>query len=224
MEKHHRSLISLLFVFFAVFLGFRYLFPLFSPFLLGAGLALLAEPGTKVLCKKLPRSLSAALSVTAAFTILALTVLFLGALLVRQLKLLPQIVPALERTAVTGMDALSRWLQEMTYAAPGNLGEYLRQKIGTFFSGGTAFLDKAAVWLLDLAGRILSHVPDSALGMGTALISSYMISAKLPRIRKRLAAMAEKPMFRSALAAGKRLRHAAGAGCWLRPSFPGSPV
>lgn len=213
MEKSHRSLISLFFIFFSIFLGFRYLFPLFSPFILGAGLALLAEPATRVLCKKLPRGLSAAFSVTAAFAILSLTVLFLGALLVRQLRLLPQIVPTLEHTAVTGMDALSRWLQAMTYSAPGNLGEYLRHSIGTFFSGGTAFLDKATAWLLDLAGRLLSHVPDSALGLGTALISSYMIAAKLPGIRKRLAAMAEKPLLGGVLTAARRLRRTAGG--WL---------
>ena len=213
MEKHRRGFIPLILAFFGLFLGFRYLFPLISPFLLGAGLALLAEPLTKLLSIKLPRGLSAAVAVTGTFAILSLTLLLLGALVVRQLKLLPQIVPGLANAALTGMDALSRWLQALTYTAPENLGGYLRQNIGAFFSGGSAFLDKAAGWLLNLAGQIISHVPDSALGFGTALISSYMISAKLPRIRRRLAALLEKPPLAGTITALKRLRRTAGG--WL---------
>ena len=39
-----------------------------------------------------------------------------------------------------------------------------------------ALLDKGIGYLLGLAGSLLSHVPDSALSLGTALISAFLIS------------------------------------------------
>lgn len=203
----------ILLIFVGIFLGIRYLFPLIFPFLLGLGLALLAEPMTSIFCKKLPRGLSAAISVTAAFCFLALVMVLFGALLVRQIGLLPGIIPDLENTAAAGMDTLSRWLQGLTDHAPGQLGEYLRQTIAEFFSGGTALLDKVTGYLLSLAGGILSHVPDSALGIGTALISSYMIAAKLPRLRGAVRRVAQTPRLEKFLSTLKRLR--ATLGHWL---------
>ena len=47
-------------------------------------------------------------------------------------------------------------------------------------------MDKAIGYLLSLAGTLLSHVPDSALSLGTAVISAFLISAKLPRLRRYL--------------------------------------
>ena len=213
MSKKPRGTGTIVLIFVGSFLVIRYLLPLFFPFLLGAGLAVLAEPITCRVCKKFPRGISAALSVTTAFAFLTVMLILLGALLVRQLGVLTDILPDLENTAAAGMDALSRWLQGLTYAAPGNLGDRLRQNISGFFSGGNALLDKAAGYMLTLAGSILSHVPDSALGIGTALISSYMIAAKLPRIREYLRALAEKPWLAQALAGWNRLRKALGG--WL---------
>lgn len=213
MAKGNYRFVAVLLIFTAGILGIRWLFPLIFPFLLGAGLAMLAEPMTKFFCKKLPRGLSAAISVTAAFCFLALVVVFLGALLVRQLGLLPDIVPALENAASAGMGTLSSWLQSLTYYAPGNLGDYLRQNISEFFSGGTALLDKVSGYLLSLAGGILSHVPDSALSIGTALISSYMFAAKLPKIREWICGRMKNARLERAVATFKRLR--ATVGGWL---------
>lgn len=213
MSKGNTRFLTVLLIFAAGILGIRYLFPLIFPFLLGAGLALLAEPMTKVLCKKLPRAFSTAISVTAAFCFLALLLVFLGALLVRQLGQLPHIVPDLENAATAGMNTLSGWLQGLTVYAPGDLGDYLRQNISEFFSGGTALLDRAAGYLLSLAGGILSHVPDSALGIGTALISSYMISAKLPKIRDFIRRFIQRSRLEQTLAGLKKLRTTLGG--WL---------
>lgn len=213
MAKGNYRFVAVLLIFAAGILGIRWLFPLIFPFLLGAGLALLAEPMTKFFCKKLPRGLSAAISVTAAFCFLALVMVFLGALLVRQLGLLPGIVPALENAASAGMGTLSSWLQSLTYYAPGNLGDYLRQNISEFFSGGTALLDKASGYLLSLAGGLLSHVPDSALSIGTALISSYMFAAKLPKIREWIRKRTKNARLERIMAALRRLR--ATVGGWL---------
>ena len=58
--------LTLLLVFFFMWLGLRYLLPLISPFLLGTALALAAEPMVSFLHKRIrvPRSVSAGIGVS----------------------------------------------------------------------------------------------------------------------------------------------------------------
>ena len=59
----------------------RFLLPILLPFLLGAGLALLAEPMTALLCRalRLPRGIASAVSVIVAFCFLTLILLLICA-------------------------------------------------------------------------------------------------------------------------------------------------
>ena len=172
-------------LFFGVWLGFRYLFPLFLPFLLGTGLALAAEPMVSFFSKKLrlPRSAAAGIGVSMTFGFLFLLLLLLGALIFRELGLLAGVLPDLSVAAKSGISSLSGWLQGLTRFAPGGIREYLSRTIGDFFSGGTALPDKAMRYALTFTGGVLSQVPDGALSLGTGIISSFMISAKLPKIK-----------------------------------------
>ena len=70
-------------------------------------------------------------------------------------------------------------------------------------------MDKAIRFALGLAGNLLSHIPDSALGLGTAVISGFMISAKLPKIRFWISRRISIERLRPVLAAGKRMKDAA---------------
>ena len=63
----------------------RYLLPVLTPFLLGAGLALAAEPLVSLLGRWLPRGAAAGVGVTVTFAILALIVTALCALAVREI-------------------------------------------------------------------------------------------------------------------------------------------
>ena len=54
-----KNCITLAFVFLGVWLGGKYLLPLAMPFLLGSGLALMAEPAVGFLSRKLPRAAAA---------------------------------------------------------------------------------------------------------------------------------------------------------------------
>lgn len=185
MRPLFQKIITLSGLFFGVWLGLRYLFPLFLPFLIGAGLALAAEPMVSFFSKKvhLPRSAAAGIGVSMTFGFLSLLLLLLGALIVRELGLLAGVLPDLGVAAKSGISALSGWLQGLTRYAPGGIRDYLSRSIGDFFSGGTALLDKSLRYVLSLASGVLSHVPDGALSLGTGIISSFMISAKLPKIR-----------------------------------------
>lgn len=187
MKDRYGKIILLAGLFFALWLGVRYLLPLFFPFLLGAVLALAAEPMTAFFCRRLrlPRGVAVGISVSATFCFFFLVLLLLGALIVRELGILAGALPDLGETARAGLATLSDWLLSLARRAPAGLRTYLLDSITELFSGSTALLDRAAGYVLNLAGTVLSHIPDSALSIGTAIISGYMISAKLPAIRAR---------------------------------------
>ena len=199
-----------------LWLGIRFLLPLFMPFLLGTGLALLAEPVVRLLSRRsrLPRSAAAGIGVTMAFCFLALLLFLLAALALKELKSLAGVLPDLGEMAKTGVGSLSAFLQGMAAHAPESLRDPLSRSIGDFFSGGTALLDRIVGYVLGLAGSILTHLPEGALGTGTAIISSFMISAKLPAIRARLDLLLPKAKLAPLLAALGRIRAALGG--WLK--------
>ena len=202
-------------IFLILWLILRFLLPLLLPFLLGAGLALLAEPAVSFLHRRfrLPRGLAAGAGVTAGLCFLFLVLLLTGALLLRELHALAGILPDVGTVAKNGIHALSDWLQDMTRYAPTDLRAPLTRRIGDFFNDGTDFLDRGIRFVLDLAGGLLSHVPDSALGLGTAVISAFMISAKLPTLRKKLAGLASKDRLAPLLDTWQRIRGVIGG--WL---------
>lgn len=181
-----KSTFTLLALFLGGWLGMRFLLPLLFPFLLGLALALAAEPLVHLLAGKarLPRVLAAGLGVTLTFCAAALLLLSLGAFLLRELALLAGVLPDLEGTALSGISLLQNWLLEVTAHAPGSIRPLLQRNVSEFFSGGTQLLNQAVQYLLSFAGNLLSHIPDSALTLGTAIISGYMLSAKLPKIRR----------------------------------------
>ena len=186
MRPFTKKLLLLLTVFLGIQLTARYILPLFFPFLLGTGLALAAEPAVKIFfCRlRLPRTAAAGIGVSMTFGGIMLLVLILCALLLREVKYLAGVLPGLEDTARSGIDLLQSWLLERAALLPRSIGGLLQRNITEFFSGGTALLDRGIRYVLGLAGNLLTHVPDSALTLGTAVISGYMISAKLPKLRR----------------------------------------
>ena len=208
MNSGIRRYISLAALFAGAILLFRYFLPLVLPFLLGAGLAVAAEPLVGVLCHrvKLKRPFATAIGVSMAFSFLALAVMVLCAFLIRQIRSLTGLLPQLETALHTGMDTADRWLVNLSGRVPGELGTVLTRNVHSLFAGGDALLGRVTDAALKLASGILSHVPDSALGLATGIISSYMISAKLPKIRSwiqnQLSAARMEPM----IAAWKRLK------------------
>lgn len=208
MRPGTKKLFSVLSVFLIVWLSLRFFLPLFSPFLLGAGLALAAEPMVGFLEKnaRIPRALSAGVGVSIAFGLLAMLLLILCTFLVRELGALAGVLPDLEQTASSGISLVQNWLLQLASHTPQSIQPLLRQNVSTLFSDGTALLDKTARYLLSLAGNLLSHVPDSALSLGTAVISGFMISAKLPKIRRWIQKRIPREKLRKALDAAKRVK------------------
>lgn len=206
----YKKVLSFLGIFLVVWLTGNYLLPLFLPFLLGLGLALTAEPMVRFLHENLriPRSICALLGVSMAFSFLTLLLLLLLAFLVREMRYVAGVLPDLEQAALSGMGLLKNWLLQITEAAPGGIRNILQGSVQDFFSGGTALLNRIVSYMLGLAGSLLAHVPDSALTLGTTVISGYMISFKLPKIRRWLKRRLPKEKLRQLLAVATRSRRA----------------
>lgn len=215
MRAGTKKISSVILVFLGVYLTVRYLGPLFLPFLLGGALALAAEPMTSFFQKKmkLPRVASTGISVSMAFCLLVLLVLLTAAFFLRELRLLAGVMPNLEDTARSGMHLMESWLLTLTARTPESVRPLLDRNVTEFFSGGTRLLDGAMGWVLGLAGGVLAHVPDGALGLGTAVISGFMISAKLPQIRLWLKNRIPRERLQPLFQAARRVRQAVGG--WL---------
>ena len=168
----------------------RFLLPVLMPFLLAALLALAAEPLVGVLHTRLkfPRGLAAAVGVTVALLIAVLLAVSLCAMLLRQLGTLAGVLPDLENAMLSGMGALEQWTLELAQKAPEGIRSVVSHSVSNLFSNGSALLDRVTETLLLLATTVLKGLPDSALGLGTWVLATFMISARLPRIRSTLAA------------------------------------
>lgn len=169
----------------------RYLLPVFVPFLLAALLALAAEPLVLVLHRRLkfPRAAAAAAGVTVALAIAVLLMVSLCALLIRQMGTLAGVLPDLEDAALNGLGALEHWMLSMAQKAPEGIRSVLSHSVSNMFSNGSALLDRVIEKLLSMASAVLKGLPDSALGLGTWVLASFMISARLPKIKAWLSSM-----------------------------------
>ena len=185
MGNRYTKILTFAAIFLGIRLGVRYLLPLMLPFLLGAVLALAAEPVVGFLNRKMgfPRGLGAGIGVSLAIALFIMLVMLLAALIIRELGVLAGALPDLGETAKSGLAALSGWLKDLTRFAPKSVRKPLSDSISELFSGGSALLARLTEVALSLAGGVLRAVPDSALGLGTAVISAYMISARLPKLR-----------------------------------------
>lgn len=202
-------------LFLIVWISLRWLFPLFAPFVLGTVLALAAEPMVSFLTRRLrvPRPVSAGIGVSMAFCFLAMLFLLLCAFLVRELSALSGMLPDLEEAARSGIVLTENWLLELSSHTPQSLRPLLQNNVSSLFSDGTALLGRVTGYLLGLAGNLLSHIPDSALSLGTGVISAFLISAKLPKIRRFLLRRIPMEKLRAAVDTFRRIKNA--LGCWI---------
>lgn len=170
----------------AFILGIRYLLPLLLPFLLGGALALMAEPMVSLLTVRcrMPRAAATGISVTGSILVLFGLLSLIGALAVKELSVLARALPDLQEMALQGILYLRDFLIGLTQQAPEKLQPQLTQSVLRLFGGSSALLDQALGHLPSMAGSLLSAIPDSALGLGTGILAAFMISARLPTLRK----------------------------------------
>lgn len=167
-------------------LTLRLLLPIALPFLLAALLAFTAEPLVLALQRyfRLSRGAASAIGVTISMLLSILLLLALCALLVRELSALAGVLPDLESATVSGLDSLEIWLLGLAQKTPKGISPILVHGVEGMFSNGSALLDQVSSKLLTMATSLLKTIPDSALGLGTWILASFMISSRLATIRQ----------------------------------------
>lgn len=174
--------------FFAVWLVLRYLLPIFLPFVLGLLLAMAAEPAVSLGIRrlKLPRGASSGIGVTATLLLLVGVVGFLGATVVKEFGVLAKKLPDLQSAATQTAQRVRSFLEEAASRSPLGIQPLVDRSIDRLFSSGTALLEQATVRLPGALSGLISKVPDGALGIGTAVLSGFMFSARLPGLKQTL--------------------------------------
>ena len=201
---------------FLLWLGGRYLLPLFLPFLWGGFLALAAEPLVSFFQKKLHFSRVLSSGVGVSFTLLLLAGLISGlaALLLRALIHLASELPNMEQTAKDGLSMVENWAVTLSNRAPHGLQPMVTRTVENAFQNGSDLMAQAAEKIPHMIATVLSGLPDGLLRIGTGLLASFMISVRLPKIRHGISARISSPQKEKYLPILHRVKTALAG--WLR--------
>lgn len=211
-----KKLPALLGIFLAAWLGIRYLLPVLLPFLLGAGVAFAAEPLVAMAERRLrlPRAAAAGIGVTVTLIGLAGLLSILGAVIVKELGQLAAAVPDLEGTASQGLQLLQDWMVGITEQTPEGVRPVLTRTVLNLFDDGNALMEQVTKRIPAVVSSVLGWVPDGALSIGTGLLSGFMISGRLPRLKRAWAERVSSQWQEKYLPAIRQIRHSLSA--WLK--------
>lgn len=203
-------------IFLGLWLGVKYLLPLMLPFLIGGGIALAAEPAVSFSQRKLglSRGLSAGVGVTVTLLFLIGLLSVAGMILVRELGNIAGAMPNLEQSARQGMVLLQDWLVGVTEKTPEGVRPVLTRSVLNFFNDGTALVEQVSQRIPGVVSSIISWVPDGVLGIAAGLLSAFLISARLPRLRRAVSEKLPQSWGDKYLPALRRMRKALGG--WFK--------
>ena len=198
MSLHHgwKRIAAVIGSFVALWLCLRYLYPIFLPFLLGFIASLAAERPANFLRQRLRLGTGAAVftAVTAVWAALAGALILTASLLIRRAAQLAGTLTDLAGQAAAGITAVRDWSISLAEKAPPSVSQSLTHSVRELFSNGGGLLDRGAEAALDLAGQTAQHLPGALMTLFTAVLSSYLICARLPALRQKIAA---SPAWRS---------------------------
>ena len=195
----------------ALWLAGKYLLPVVLPFLLGGAVAWLSEPVVRPVSQRLNRTAGAALGVSLTLSVLAGVVLLIGAVAVQQVGRLAQGTPQLAETARQSLATVHSWLLQLSDNAPRQLQPLLQQTVSEFFSDSNVLISQLTQRLPGAVTTAIGTVGNGVLGVGTGILSAFLISARLPRLQAYLANCAPVQQLKPAI-----LRVRAALGGWLK--------
>jgi sporulation integral membrane protein YtvI len=177
-------IMALSFVF--LWLIITYLLPVSLPFLLGAALALLAEPAVRLLSErlKLRRSAATAIGVTAVFVLSAAVITLLISFLMRQLSHIVDLWPQLEQSLAQAVTAFRRWLLDLAPRMPESIHALIDHLAEDILSDSSALFSGLVSRLPQIATGLVGNLSEWLFGLLTGIISGYMISLRLTRLRQ----------------------------------------
>ncbi len=195
--------------FLGAWLAVKYLLPVFLPFLFGLLLALAAEPAVRLGQRvRLPRWAASGLGVSLTLLFLGTILWLLGAALVRQLGNLAGRLPDLQDTAESAVGQLRVLLNEVVNRAPEEVQPFVGKSVDRMLISGSSFVEQATIRLPQTISAFLSKVPDGALSIGTGLLSGFLFSSRLPKIRPAIATRLPASVKTKLLPALKRSKDA----------------
>lgn len=193
----------------------RFLLPVAMPFLIGAALAALAEPGVRFFTRRgLGRKVSSVLCLGVSIVLLACLLVVLGAAVYRQAGTVAKQLPGVLESTQRGMAQVEGFLLSSSRQMPEGVQGVVQGAVERMFSSGSRILEKVAEVVLRTAGQIISGIPNGALFAGTAVLSAFMISSQGPQLKKSLRRWLPKSWEQTWQPALLRLRKALGG--WLR--------
>ena len=200
----------------AAWLAIRFLLPMAMPFLMGTLLALGAEPavGFGVSNLRLSRPLAAGIGVTLTLLLLAGMLSLLGALAVKELGSLMRSLPDVQNTVEQGMTVLQDFLVNLANRMPDRARSLVTGTILEFFNDGSALLHQVTSRVPGMVSSILGWIPDGALGFGTGVLSAFMISVRLPKLKTWMASRLPVSWKEKYLPGLRRTRRT--LGCWFK--------
>ena len=169
-----------------IWLAIRDLLPVVLPFLLGGLLALAAEPLVRLADQKLPRSFSAVVGVLGMLVLLAGTVVLLGSFLFKELTVLTHQLPDVQSAAKQGIEQIHGWLDQAVNSAPESVRGLLCQTVDSSLKDSTAIMEQVTGKIPGAVTGVLGGIPKGALTVFTGILSAFLISARLPKIKERL--------------------------------------
>ena len=195
--------------FLGIWLFLKFLFPIFLPFFLGFLLALAAEPVVRLATRlKLPRWAATGAGVSLTLILLTGLVGLVGASLVKELGVLAGRLPDLEDTAIQTADRLRLFLHHAADRAPAGVQPLVNRSVDRLFDSGTSLVEQATGRLPAAMSGFLSRVPDGALGIGTGVLSGFMFSARLPKLKEKVSEKLPESWRTQLLPALKRSKNA----------------
>lgn len=187
--------------------------PVLLPFLAGFLVAKLADPAVRTLSRRLPRWLATGLCVTAVYGVLGAGLYFLCRVLCGELEGFLQSLPSLVQSLAGPVGRLEHWLLNLTGRFPDGIGQALQEGVSDFFESGAGVVQKLYTWLFNFASDLLMKVPDLALFLLTAVLSSFMLSAELPQLLELWHEKAPAPWQRRTEAVIRKLKGTFGGWC-----------
>lgn len=197
-------------LFLGVWLFLRYLLPVFLPFGLGLLLALTAEPAVLFGAQKLklPRWAASGAGVTLTLLLLLTIVGAVGAVAVKELGSLAGHLPDLQQTARETTDRLRYFLEDAAARAPEGVRPLMDRSVDRLFSSGTELMEQVTIRLPGAVSGFLSRVPNGVLGVGTGILSGFMFSVRLPKLKETAAQKMPESLQTRLLPALKRSKEA----------------
>ena len=190
--------------------------PILLPFLLGLGIAWCVERPVQLLQKRsrLPRWLASGLCVGALFLLAGGGLYLLLRRLFYELGSFVQQLPEVLAGLAEPAGRLRSWLEGLAARAPDGLGQALEGWVEEFFAGSDGLVPRLTDVLFSAATAFVARLPEVLLFCLTLILSSFMLSAELPQLRRTAARLIPQRWRERSDEVMSRLRQALGG--WVK--------